>query len=106
MNKYSTLDLAPSTQLTVITGVSGQAWADAASRIASNSDVPLVPLVIGPGRTVTDLYFDWARLREVDEDGVILVRPDKIIAWRSKSMVADPEGALRDVLSNVLDKAV
>lgn len=106
MNKYSTLDLAPSTQLTVITGVSGQAWADAASRIASNSDVPLVPLVIGPGRTVTDLYFDWARLREVDEDGVILVRPDKIIAWRSQSMVADPERALRDVLSKVLDKAV
>ena len=106
MNKYSTLDLAPSTQFTVITGVSGQKWADAAQAIAARSNVPLVPLVIGPGEAVTDLYFDWARLREVDEDGVILVRPDKIVAWRSQSMVADPEKALREVLSKVLHKAL
>lgn len=106
MNKYSTLDLAPSTQFTVITGVAGQAWADAAAKIAAGSDIPLVPLVIGPGEAITDLYFDWARVREVDEDGVLLVRPDKIIAWRSQSMVANPEAALRDVLAQILHTTV
>ena len=55
-------------------------------------------------REVTDLYFDWARAREVDEDGVVLVRPDKHIAWRSQSMVADPQAALASVLSAVLGR--
>jgi maleylacetate reductase len=43
-------------------------------------------VVIGPGRAVTDLYFDWSRLREVGEDGALLVRPDKHIGWRSMSL--------------------
>ena len=42
--------------------------------------MPLDAVVIGPGREVTDLYYDWARLREVEEGGALLVRPDKHIA--------------------------
>lgn len=49
-----------------------------------------------------DLYGDWLRQREVDENGVILVRPDKHIGWRTQSMVADPETALFDALSALL----
>ena len=59
-------------------------------------------MVIGEGQPVQDLYGDWLRQREVDEDGVILVRPDKHIGWRAQSMVADPETALFDVLSALL----
>ena len=103
-NKYSTLDLAPSRQFTLFTGIAGAAWAEAAPRVAERLGIELVAHVIGPGQEFTDLYFDWARLREIDEDGVLLVRPDKIIAWRSMSAVTDPESALVDALLSVLSR--
>lgn len=103
--KLSTLDLAPSTQFTVITGISGEEWVAAAKELASEMQLPLDGVVIGAGREVTDLYFDWARLREIAEDGVLLVRPDKIIAWRSTSMIADPKSGLRDALNQVLSRS-
>jgi 2,4-dichlorophenol 6-monooxygenase len=100
--KWSTLDLAPSTRFTVFTGIGGQAWADAAAVVTDKLGVPLKAVVIGPGQEVTDLYFDWARLREIEEDGALLVRPDKIVAWRSPTMVDDPEAVLLDALHKVL----
>ncbi|TQL44949.1 2,4-dichlorophenol 6-monooxygenase [Homoserinimonas aerilata] len=103
--KYSTLDLAPSTQFTIFTGLTGQAWADAAVDVAAKLGVTLKAVIIGPGLDTSDLYFDWARAREIDEDGVILVRPDKIIAWRSQSMVDDPAEALLGALASVLSRA-
>jgi len=102
--KLSTLDLAPSTRFTLFTGVAGEAWAEAGPSVAERLGIDLGAVVIGPGRPVTDLYFDWARIREVEEDGVILVRPDKIIAWRSMRLVDDPAGTLTDVLSRVLSR--
>lgn len=71
---------------------------------AHELDVPLNCVVIGPGRAVTDLYYDWAKLREVEESGALLVRPDKHIAWRSYSLPEDPEGSLRDALAGVLGR--
>ena len=59
--------------------------------------------MIGPGREHIDLYEDWARAREVGEDGCVLVRPDAHVAWRSTGLVEDPvtelEGVLRQVLA-------
>ncbi len=66
--------------------------------------VPLETVIIGPGRPVTDLYYDWARLREVAEDGVLLVGPDKFIGWRSMSLPEDPERALRTALHGLLSR--
>ena len=59
-------------------------------------------MIIGPGRKVTDIYYDWARIREIEEDGVLLVRPDKHIGWRSMTLPHDPEKALRDALTRIL----
>lgn len=102
--KVSTLDLAPSTQFTLFTGITGSAWADAAPGVADRLGIELGALVIGPGEEFADLYFDWARLREVAEDGVLLVRPDKIVAWRSMNAVDEPEQALVDALSSILSR--
>jgi 2,4-dichlorophenol 6-monooxygenase len=103
--KVSTLDLAPADRFTLITGIAGEAWAAAAQKVAADLGVPLAAVVIGPGREVTDLYFDWSRLREVGEDGALLVRPDKHIGWRSTSLPADPQAALHAALSALLDRA-
>ena len=100
--KLSTLDLAPFTRFTLITGIAGEAWAGAAGKVAQDLGVPLEAVVIGPGREVTDIYYDWARIREVAEEGAILVRPDKHIGWRSMSLPEDPERSLREAMSSLL----
>ncbi|MGW0949604.1 FAD-dependent oxidoreductase [Streptomyces sp. NPDC002623] len=103
--KLALLDLAPYTRWTLITGIAGQDWSGAAEKVAQDLGIPLETVVIGPGREVTDLYYDWAKLREVEESGAILVRPDKHVAWRSMSLADDPEAALRGALAQILGKA-
>ena len=102
--KLSTLDLAPYAQFTLFTGIAGEAWAEAAAKVRVELGIPLGTVIIGPGQEYTDLYYDWARAREVEEDGVLLVRPDKHIGWRSITMPEDPEGALRAALASLLGR--
>jgi 2,4-dichlorophenol 6-monooxygenase len=102
--KLSTLDLAPVTRFTLITGITGDAWAGAADKVGHDLDVPLQAVVIGPGREITDIYLDWTRLREVAEDGAILVRPDKHIGWRSMNLPTDPEQVLYAAMSSLLGR--
>jgi 2,4-dichlorophenol 6-monooxygenase len=103
--KLATMDLAPYTRFTLITGIAGEAWQDAAAKVAAELGVDVATVVIGPGREVTDLYYDWHRLREIDESGALLVRPDKHIGWRAPALPADPTSALRDALSQILGRA-
>jgi 2,4-dichlorophenol 6-monooxygenase len=102
--KVSTLDLAPVTRFTLITGITGEAWVGAAEKVGDDLGVPIETVVIGPGREITDIYLDWTRLREVAEDGALLVRPDKHIGWRSVNLPADPEGALYAAMSSLLGR--
>ena len=102
MSRMAMLDLAPYHRFTLITGIAGEAWAAAADKVAHDLGVPLETVVIGPGRDVTDLYYDWAKLREIDESGALLVRPDKHIGWRSLTLPQDPASALRTALGHIL----
>jgi 2,4-dichlorophenol 6-monooxygenase len=99
------MDLAPYTRFTLITGIAGEAWQDAGAKVAAELGIDLATVVIGPGREVTDLYYDWAKLREIDESGALLVRPDKHIGWRARALPADPEQMLRQALSRLLGRA-
>lgn len=100
--KLAMMDLAPYNRFTLITGVAGSAWQSAADKIGHELGVSVEAVVIGPGHEVTDLYFDWSRLREVSESGALLVRPDKHICWRAHELAVDPEDALRQALTVVL----
>ena len=40
---------------------------------------------MGDTMFTTDLYCAWQRLREIDEAGVLLIRPHGDVAWRVKS---------------------
>ncbi|MEV0688149.1 FAD-dependent monooxygenase [Nocardia sp. NPDC050378] len=104
VTKSAMMDLAPYIRWTLLTGITGADWAAAADKVAHDLGLPLETVVIGPGREVTDLYYDWAKLREVEESGAILVRPDKHIAWRAMSLAGDPETALRDAFTRLLGK--
>lgn len=103
--RLAMMDLAPYDRWTLITGVAGEAWEEAATAVSAELGVPLEAVVIGPGREVTDLYFDWQRLREVEESGALLVRPDKHVAWRAISLPEAPAQALRTALAQLLGRA-
>lgn len=103
-HKLSTHDLAPYGRFTVLTGIAGEAWVPAAEAVAKQLDVPLAAVVIGPGREFTDLYYDWAGQREVEESGALLVRPDKHVGWRSSALPDDPEGALLAAMRAILSR--
>jgi 2,4-dichlorophenol 6-monooxygenase len=103
-HRFSTLDLAPMTRFTLFTGIAGESWVAAAEKVAVELGVPLEAVVIGPGRAVTDLYYDWARTRAVEEEGALLVRPDKHIGWRSMRLATNPYLALRDAMAAILGR--
>jgi 2,4-dichlorophenol 6-monooxygenase len=70
--------------------------------VAEKLGIEIAAHVIGPGREHIDAYEDWARAREVAEDGCVLVRPDAHVAWRSTHLVDDPAAELLHVLASVL----
>jgi 2,4-dichlorophenol 6-monooxygenase len=106
LHKLAMMDLVPYDGFTLITGVAGSAWGPALERVGAELGLPVRTVVIGPGREVTDLYFDWSRLREVAESGALLVRPDKHICWRAAELMADPEAELRRALTAILSRQV
>ena len=103
-HRVSTHDLAGKGRFALFTGISGEAWAAAAEQVAAELGVELGAHVIGPGREHIDLYDDWARAREVGEDGCVLVRPDAHVAWRSHGLADDPAAELSRVLRTVLSR--
>src|SRR3546814_11979909 len=84
------------------TGRTGAPWERASRAVSQDLGVLIRSVVMAPGRPVNDLYYDWSKLREVQEDGAILVRPDKFIGWRAMDLPDDPPGALRDAMAAIL----
>ena len=103
-HRVSTHDLAGKGRFALLTGISGQAWAAAAERVADRLGIEIAAFVIGPGREYTDLYDDWSRLREVAEDGCVVVRPDAHVGWRAAHMTAEPEAVLLAAMEQMLDR--
>ncbi|KAH6721692.1 FAD binding domain-containing protein [Leptodontidium sp. MPI-SDFR-AT-0119] len=100
--KLSTIDLAGHGVFCVLTGIGGAAWKESASKVAKELGVDINAYSIGWGQDYEDVYFDWARRREIAEDGCVLVRPDRFVAWRSQGIITNPEEKLRNVLKSVL----
>jgi 2,4-dichlorophenol 6-monooxygenase len=103
-HKVSTHDVTGKQRFTVLTGIAGQAWEDAAAGAARTLGIEVAAVVIGPGREYIDLYDDWSRLREVTESGCVLVRPDAHVGWRAHTLPDDPEKALTEALAQLLDR--
>ncbi|MDF3134539.1 FAD-dependent monooxygenase [Pseudomonas extremaustralis] len=98
----STIDLVGKGRFTLLTGVSGSAWKDAARELAAALSIPLDCLTIGLGAEADDIYGDWAHVSEISEGGCILVRPDRHIAFRAHSTPNEPYTELADVMTRIL----
>jgi 2,4-dichlorophenol 6-monooxygenase len=103
--KVSTIDLAGKGRFTLLTGIGGEGWVQAAGEIAARTGVEIAAFVIGAGREVIDVYDDWAALSEVAESGCVLVRPDLHVGWRSHDRVADPTAELGRAVDAILGTA-
>lgn len=100
--KLSTLDLCGRGRFTLITGIGGEAWEDAAATVGKEIGLDIRVHVIGPRHPVVDHSGDWARAREIADSGCVLVRPDHHVAWRAETLGADPAADLRRVLTRIL----
>ena len=103
--KLSTLDLYEHTPV-LLSGRDGGAWHAAGLRAAGRG-VPLACYRVGHGAEydlVPEDGSDWAQLHGTDSDGAVLVRPDGFVAWRARTLGADPERTLTDVLDTVLSR--
>ena len=100
----STLDIVGKGKFAVLTGIGGEAWAQAAREIAEEMGLDLVAYVIGPHRDYEDFAGDWARACEIEEGGCLLVRPDQFVAYRHFAAAADAKQRLSAALEAVLGK--
>ena len=103
--QVSTLDLCGGGRFTVLTGIGGEAWGEAAASLAEELGLDITTHVIGPRQAIVDHTGDWARAREVSDTGCILIRPDQHVCWRAADMAEDPIAALGAALRQVLARA-
>lgn len=103
-HRKSTLDVVGQGRFTLLTGLSGQVWVEAAKQ----GKWDFLSVVVIGSLDYQDPYCEWQRRREMDEDGVLLVRPDGVIAWRQLQAghlsVETAYQRLQEVMSQVLAK--
>jgi len=102
--EVSTLDLCGHGRFSLLTGLGGEGWAEAARALASELGIDIETHVIGPRQTYVDHSGEWARLSEIRDDGCLLVRPDHHIAWRSTAKSSDPKADLARVFAAILSR--
>jgi 2,4-dichlorophenol 6-monooxygenase len=103
--RVSMLDLAGHGEFALVTGIGGQAWLDGAGELGHHFGIAIKPVSIGPGEEYEDPYGTWAELREIEDGGALLVRPDLYIAARHLTAPSS-SGQARDWLAAALEKVL
>jgi 2,4-dichlorophenol 6-monooxygenase len=98
----STHDLVNPDGFLLITGANESAWKVAADAASRKLGLPLKTVSIGDEDGCDFRSTDWLALREVNNDGAILVRPDNHVGWRAVEMPADPILGLVDAIAMIL----
>ncbi|KAK3074171.1 hypothetical protein LTR53_003641 [Teratosphaeriaceae sp. CCFEE 6253] len=101
--RVSTLDVCGRGHFTVLTGLGGDCWVQAAAELGATAKFGNIKAVtIGFRQDYLDLYGGWEQCRGVEENGVVVVRPDHFIAWRYPAMSENAVALLGDALAHVL----
>lgn len=83
-------------------GPCAKKWTVAVRNAASEMKLSFRTLAIGYGGNYVDLYLDWEQVMEISEDGCVLVRLDRFVAWRSKDACDGCDEKLAVVLQKIL----
>ncbi|QHD88394.1 2,4-dichlorophenol 6-monooxygenase (plasmid) [Gordonia sp. JH63] len=92
--RVSTLDVTGKGKLSLVTGLAGTAWSNAAAKL----DLPFLRTVVIGAPGTADPYAAWHKVRDIHEAGALLVRPDGYIAWRQSAAVWDDNDAFEQLL--------
>ena len=104
--RTSSLDLCGKGRFTLLTGIGGECWRDAARQMPTSGTTVLIDTFsIGFRCDYLDIYGDWRRARGVEEDGAVLVRPDHFVAWRYPTHHETAAALLRSALASILANA-
>lgn len=103
--RLSTHDLTgAATSFALLTGPAGTPWCKAAAHVAEKFSIPIIAARIGNGAECADVDGRWAAVRQITDEGAILVRPDNHVAWRSMSGSENPANVLGNAISLILDQ--
>ncbi|KAK0704653.1 FAD binding domain-containing protein [Lasiosphaeris hirsuta] len=105
--RISTIDLTGHGAFTLLTGHGGAPWKEAAQTVSDMLGVTIKAYSIGFRQDWEDVYLQWGDLRSVEESGAVLVRPDRVVAWRAQDLspdgsTADCEERLAKVMKSIL----
>lgn len=101
--RISMLDLVGKGCFSLVTGIAGRAWVEAAQEL----DLPFLRTAVIGVAGAQDSYCNWHAVREIEEAGALLVRPDGVVAWRRHEGVRDAPQARRELeqaLATLLDR--
>ena len=102
----STIDLARPGRFALVVDGQAQAWAAALAAVQHPLAAVVDVVEVGPGRELDSSGSAWETLREVTGTGALLVRPDKVVAWRAPELPVDPAAALGAALSEIASTPV
>jgi len=100
----STLDLVNGTDFALLTGIGGEPWIEAARAATQHTGIGIDVHIIGSRDGILDVYADWEKLREIESNGCILLRPDRHVVWRTPRIGPDPTSQLINVMQQLLGR--
>jgi 2,4-dichlorophenol 6-monooxygenase len=87
----------------LVAGEDGNAWVEAAHKIAQSTGIALEAVTVGADDAdLADTRLAWFRKRQITRDGAVLVRPDRFIGFRSTGAVDDPLAVVTAALQQIL----
>jgi len=90
-------------QFLVIAGEEGRAWVDAAQTLAAVKGLPIKAFTLGMSDSdYIDVRLAWLKNRAISAKGVVVVRPDRYVAYRSQGGSTDAQAALAQVFDSIL----
>jgi putative polyketide hydroxylase len=99
----STIDLF-NQHFVLLCGSAGEAWNEAACRVAERFGITLHAYCIGKEGDLVAVNDDFLSTYEILADGAVLVRPDGFIGWRAETSSEQPAQALEQTLTHILGR--
>jgi putative polyketide hydroxylase len=99
--RISTLDLLDG-RFVLFVGPAGTPWQTAAPGVAGSLGIDLAAYRLGADGDLLDPEDGWRTRMGMSARGVVLVRPDGVVAWRTGTLPTSPERSLEQVISSIL----
>jgi hypothetical protein len=99
--RISTLDLLDG-RFVLLAGPDGASWQKAASGVVASLGIELAAYRVGLDGDLRDLEQTWQTKMGISAEGVVLVRPDGFVAWRSSILPTNPVQQLEQVFAHIL----